>query len=157
MRALHFLALLAILSPSSFAQSHASSADGVRLEDEQLVAYERAIEPYIAKARATYPAAKKRFLAGLPRGYLFAVMVRLQGVDHTKKEVQRAGVFVEIHSIKNGKIYGRINSPVSIAGHKQGDLIFFPESEIINWVIERPDGSEEGNYVGKFTDHYKPK
>jgi hypothetical protein len=127
------------------------------MEDEQLVAYERAIAPYVAKARAAYPAAKKRFLAGLPRGYLFAVMVRLHGVDHTKKEVQQADVFVEVHGIRNGKIYGRINSPVSIVGHKEGDLISFPESEIMNWVIQRPDGSEEGNYVGKFTDHYKPK
>jgi hypothetical protein len=157
MRVFHLLALLAILSPSGFAQSRASSQDGVRMEDEQLLAYEHAIAPYVAKARATYPAAKRRFLAGLPRGYLFAVMVRLHGVDHAKKEVQQADVFVEVHGIKDGKIYGRINSPVPMVGHKRGDLISFPESEIINWVIERPDGSEEGNIVGKFLDHYKPK
>ena len=29
----------------------------------------KAEAPYIAKAHATYPAARKRFLAGLPRGY----------------------------------------------------------------------------------------
>ena len=156
MRALHVLALLTILSLSASAQTRVAR-DTVRVEDEKLIAYERAIAPYVAKARATYPAAKKRFLVGLPPGHVFAVMVRLHGIDHAKKEIQQAAVFVLVDSIKNGKIYGRIDSPVFIAGHKQGNLISFPESEIINWAIQRPDGSEEGNYVGKFMDHYKPK
>ena len=125
--------------------------------DAPVAAYERAIAPYVAKARATYPSAKKRFEAGLQRGYKFAVLVRLQGVDHAKREIQEGHVFVEVHSIKKGTVYGRINSPISMVGHKQGDLISFPESEIIDWVIQHPDGSEEGNVVGKFTDHYKPK
>lgn len=157
MRAIYLLTLLSICSPAGFAQSRASSRDALRMEDETLLAYRRAAAPYVAKARATYPAAKKRFLAGLPPGHIFAVMVRLQSVDHAKKEVQQADVFVDVRAIKNGKIYGRINSPMPIAGHKRGDLISFPESEIINWVIQRPDGSEEGNAVGKFLDHYKPK
>ena len=127
------------------------------MEDEQLLAYRRAVAPYVAKARATYPAAKKRFLAGLPSGHKFAVMARLQAIDHAKKEVQQADVFVDVHAIKGGKIYGRINSPMPIAGYKRGDLISFPESEILDWVIARPDGSEEGNAVGKFLDHYKQK
>ena len=127
------------------------------MEDEQLLAFRRAVAPYVAKARATYPAAKKRFLAGLPPGHKFAVMARLQFVDHAKKEIQQADIFVDVRSIKNGKIFGRINSPMPIPGYKQGDSISFPESEIINWVIVRPDGSEEGNAVGKFLDHYKRK
>jgi len=126
------------------------------MENEQELARERAIIPYIEKARATYPAAKKRFLAGLPSGHVFAVMIRLQHVDKTKKEISVDDVFVRVNAIKNGKVSGRIDSTVFIPGHKQGDLISFPESEIINWAIQRPDGSEEGNYVGKFMDHYKP-
>jgi hypothetical protein len=157
MRPLYLLALLAICSPSGFAQSGASSPNVVRMEDEKLLAYRRAVAPYVAKARATYPAAKKRFLAGLPPGHTFAVMVRLQAIDHANKEVQQADVFVDVHAIKNRKIYGRINSPMPISAYKRGQLISFPESEIINWLIQRPDGSEEGNAVGKFVDHYKPK
>ena len=84
-------------------------------------------------------------------------IAREQGIDKAKKEVQVADVFVLVHAIRDGKIYGAIDSPVLIVGHKRGDLISFPESEIINWAIQRPDGSEEGNYVGKFMDHYKPK
>lgn len=157
LRAVYLLALLASFSPSGLGQSRASSQDAVRMEDEQLLAYRRAVAPYVTKARATYPAAKKRFLAGLPPGHMFAVMVRLQTIDDARKEVRQADVFVDVHAIKNGKIYGRINSPMPIRGHKRGDLISFRESEIINWVIQRPDGSEEGNAVGKFLDHYKPK
>ena len=157
MRPLYLLTLLAICSPSGFAQSRASSQDALRMEDEKLLAYRRAVAPYVAKARATYPAAKKRFLAGLPPGHMFAVMVRLQAIDHAKKVVQQADVFVDVHAIKNRKIYGRINSVMPISGYKRGQLISFPEFEIIDWLIQRPDGSEEGNAVGKFVDNYKPK
>jgi len=31
------------------------------------------------------------------------------------------------------------------------------ESDIDNWGDCSTDGSEEGNYVGKFLDHYKPR
>ena len=157
MRAVSLPVLLALISQSAFSQLRAPSAT-LRMEgDEPSAAYARAIAPYIAKARKTYPAAKKRFQAGLPRGYMFAVAIRLQGIDHARKEIQEAQVLVDVYSIKKGTIYGRINSPISMAGHKQGDLISFPESEIIDWVIQHPDGSEEGNVVGKFADHYKPK
>ena len=154
MRTLHVLALLGVLSPSGFGQSHVTPDFDMKNEKE--IARERAILPYIEKARATYPAAKKRFLAGLPPGHMFAVMIRLRHIDKAKKEVTVNDVFVRVQAIKNDKVYGRLD-PVFIAGYKEGDPISFPESEIINWVIVRPDGSEEGNYVGKFMDHYKPK
>jgi Uncharacterized protein conserved in bacteria (DUF2314) len=157
MRPIYLVALLAIFSSAAFAQSPAPSRDAVRMEDQKLLAYRRAAAPYVAKARATYLAAKKRFLAGLPPGHMFAVMVRLETIDHAKKEVQQADVFVDVRAIKNGKIFGRINSPMPIVGYKRGDSISFPESEIINWLIQHPDGSEEGNAVGKFLDHYKPR
>jgi hypothetical protein len=156
MRGLPVLALLGMLSPSALAQTHVAQ-DTVRMENEKEIARERAIIPYIEKARSTYPAAKKRFLTGLPSGCLFAVMVRLHGSDEAKKQVIVDDAFVVVDSIKNGKIVGRINSPVFIPGYRQGQQISFPESEIINWAIAHPDGSEEGNYVGKFMDHYKPK
>jgi hypothetical protein len=125
--------------------------------DKPISAYERAIAPYVAKARASYPSAKKRFQAGLPRGYTFAVVVWAYGVDHARKEIQQAQVFVDVHSIKKQTVYGRINSDISMAGNKQGDLVSFLESQIIDWVIQHPDGYEESNFVGKFADHYKPK
>jgi hypothetical protein len=41
--------------------------------------------------------------------------------------------------------------------YKEGQRITISEDKIDNWVIVRPDGTEEGNYVGKFLDHYKPE
>ena len=59
----------------SFGAANHSAAAGppdtpkLMKSQESLAAYDRAIAPYVAKARATYPGAKKRFLAGLPPGY----------------------------------------------------------------------------------------
>jgi hypothetical protein len=155
MRILQVLTLLGFLVQSGFAQPEVKA--DFRLENDKEVARERAILPFIAKARATYPAVKRRFLAGLPQGHQFAVMVRLYAINKAKKEVQLDDVFVSVDSITLDKIYGHINSPVFIPRYRQGQLLSFAESEIINWVILRPDGSEEGNFVGKFMDHYKPK
>src|SRR5256885_660569 len=53
---------------------------------EKLAAYDRAIAPYVAKARAPYPDAKKRFLAGLPPGYRFSVRVPLSDPDGKRED-----------------------------------------------------------------------
>lgn len=118
---------------------------------ERLAAYDKAIAPYIAKARASYPVAKKRFLAGLPVGYHFSVRVPLH--DGNKREDS----FVAVEKISDGKITGQIQSTLDVVeNYKTGQRITFPEADIDNWVIVRPDGSEEGNVVGKFLDTYHP-
>lgn len=33
----------------------------------------------------------------------------------------------------------------------------FPETDMLDWPITRPDGTEEGNFVGKFLDTYSTK
>ena len=48
---------------------------------------ERAMQPYIDRARASYPAARGRFLAGLPRGYDFFVTVRLRDAQGRWEQV----------------------------------------------------------------------
>jgi hypothetical protein len=40
----------------------------------------------------------------------------------------------------------------TVDGYKRGDAYQFPESALTNWAIRKPDGSEEGNVVGKFLD-----
>jgi hypothetical protein len=119
--------------------------------EEKLAAYDRAIAPYVAKARATYPDAKRRFLAGLPSGYHFSVRVPL--VDRDGK---REDSFIGVENISGGKITGTVNSRLTlISDYKTGQRITFSETKIDNWVIVRPDGTEEGNAVGKFLDTYK--
>ena len=119
---------------------------------EQLQKFEEAIKPYVEKARKTWPDAKKRFLAGLPPKHIFAVTTRLY--DSTGRWEQ---VFIEVKEIKDGKITGLIASDVEfISKYKYGDVYVLPETDLIDWTISKPDGTEEGNFVGNFLDTYKP-
>jgi len=120
--------------------------------DEDVKKFEAAIKPYIEKARQTYPEAKKRFLAGLPPKHSFFVTTRLTDAAGNFEQV-----FVAVKEIKGGIIRGFISSEVNrIHRYKNGDAYSFPESELIDWTVTKPDGTEEGNFVGKFLDTYQP-
>ena len=41
-------------------------------------------------------------------------------------------------------------------GTARGQSYTFPEEDLIDWMVARPDGSEEGNVVGVFLDSYRP-
>ena len=113
---------------------------------------EEAIKPYVEKARKSYPDAKKRFLAGLPPKQTFFITTRLHDDKGHFEQV-----FIAVKEIKDGRIKGLIWSDIMfISGYKHGDSYSFPESELIDWTISKPDGSEEGNFVGKFLDTYDP-
>ena len=135
----------------SQAEKNAPVDKPFRATKEQLVEYDKAIAPYVSKARATYPAAKARFLTGLPPGYSFSVRVRLRDSNG-----QREDSFLTVTKISGDKITGRLETVSLLRNYKTGQTITVKESEIDNWLFVRPDGTEEGNYVGKFLDHYKP-
>ena len=110
--------------------------------------FERAIAPHIARAKASYPAARQRFLAGLPAGQSFFLTTRL--VDAKGRQ---ESVFVAIERLQGGQASGRIwNDIQMVEGFKRGDRFTFPESALLDWLITHADGSEEGNFVGKFLD-----
>ncbi|HYJ05084.1 MAG TPA: DUF2314 domain-containing protein [Chthoniobacterales bacterium] len=158
MRLAAIIAVIASATTCASAQSKApvDKPQAIRSE-KQYQALEKAIAPYVAKARATYPAAKKRFLAGLPPNYLFTVWLPFDERDKKTKEHRREYLFVLVEKISGGKVYGRINNTIlGLKNHHYGDRVQFPESRIQNWCIVRPDGSEEGNYVGNFLDYWKP-
>jgi uncharacterized protein YegJ (DUF2314 family) len=119
------------------------NAEAIRKLDE-------AIAPYVKKARATLPHAKKRFLEGLPKGEQFMVTTRLY--DPNGKFEQ---VFVTVTSWKGQTIKGVLSSDPSIIHHKSGDAVTCKERDVLDWTISKPDGSEEGNFVGKFLDSYE--
>lgn len=124
---------------------HVHGAEGVSKFDE-------AIKPYVEKARKSYPDAKKRFLKGLPPRHSFFVTTRVY--DDTGAFEQ---VFVAVKEIKGGRIKGLIWSDiVTVRGYKYGDTYSFREADLLDWLISRPDGTEEGNFVGKFLDTYNP-
>ena len=119
---------------------------------DQVPRFERAIAPYVAKARATYPDAKNRFLAGLPPKQMFFITTRLHDKDGKWEQA-----FIQVQSIKDGKVTGTISSDlVIVKTFKIGQTYNFPECDMLDWVITKPDGTEEGNFVGHFLDTYKP-
>ena len=113
--------------------------------------YQSAIAPYVEQGRQTYPVAKKRYMDGLPSGYVFYAVTNLRDGSGTSEQV-----FVAIASIKNGRITGRIASDtLGVKGFKNGDPYSFSENELMDWLITHPDGTEEGNVVGKFLDEWQ--
>jgi hypothetical protein len=92
--------LILALVPSIVVAQRAPDKPAISAGKESYDALLRAEAPYIAKARATYPAAKKRYLAGLPRGYRFEVRKRLADPGGVAFEE----VFIEIDAIKDGKV-----------------------------------------------------
>jgi uncharacterized protein YegJ (DUF2314 family) len=114
-----------------------------------LTQYDNAIAPYVAEGRATYPAAKKRFLAGLPAGDKLLVRIRLRQGNKVEES------FVNVIRITGGKITGLVNGVEIVNNYKAGQQITIPESEIKDWVIQHQNGSQEGNAVGKFLNQNK--
>jgi hypothetical protein len=114
--------------------------------------FDRAIAPYVAKARSTYPDVKKRYLAGLPPQHTFFITTRLHDkANHWEQ------VFIAVESIKDGQVTGRISNQLTrVTGFQQGEPYTFPETDMLDWIVSNPDGSEEGNVVGKFLDTYHP-
>lgn len=111
-----------------------------------------ALAPYVEKARQTYPEAKRRYLAGLPQGHVFFTVTRIRDGDSMMEEQ----VFIAVSGIRDGKISGNIASDLlGVRSYKRGDMYTFPETELIDWLVSRPDGSEEGNVVGKFLDDWQ--
>jgi hypothetical protein len=79
-------------------------------------AFDRVIAPYVAKARASSPSAKERYLAGLLSGYSFAVWIRLYQNDEKAREYRHEDVFIDVEQIKNGTIRGHISN--NLDAHK---------------------------------------
>ena len=154
MRTLIF-ALCCFFSTLAFAQlprlSPNAPEDKPRaLEADELQAFEAAIAPYVAEAKKTYPAARARFLQGLPSGQHFFVTTRLYDDSGNFEQV-----FIAVQTIGNDKVSGLIASNLRrITEYKAGDLYSFPETEVMDWLISYPDGPEEGNFIGKYLDSY---
>jgi hypothetical protein len=62
-----------------------------------------------------------------------------------------------VSEIKDGRISGVIASETQlVSGYQKGDAYTFPESELLDWTINNPDGTKEGNAVGNFLETYQP-
>jgi hypothetical protein len=156
MRSALVSALLACVATCGLAAEPALAPNAPKdkpVSGQSVAPLDKAIAPYVAQARASYPQAKQRFLAGLPKGQSFFLVTRI-----TDNKGNMEQIFVAVQSISNGAVTGRVWSKINrVEGIRHGDGLTFPESRIIDWLITRPDGTEEGNFVGKFLDTYKKK
>ncbi len=105
------------------------------------------IHSLTAEAKKTYPDAKARYLKGLPAGEQFFVVAQLTSPGAAEN------VFISVRAFKDGKVSGSIVSEIeSVKGFRSGDAYTFAEDDMIDWLISKADGSEEGNIVGKWLD-----
>jgi hypothetical protein len=112
----------------------------------------KATAPLEAKARETFPGARQRFLQGLPSAHQFFATIRLtDSLSHHEQ------VFVAVDTIDGNRLSGRLASQIGVVqGYRRGQRLSFNDSSLVDWMIALPDGSEEGNIVGKFLDTYVP-
>ena len=115
---------------------------------EQLTKYDELINPYVQKAQTSLPDAKKRYLNGLEDGQAFFLTTRIYDVDGNYEQI-----FVRVKKWEDSIINGTIANEINVVKNfSLGQPIQFPETAVLDWLITNPDGSEEGNYVGKFLD-----
>ena len=82
---------------------------------------------------------------------MFVTMVLTDAAGH------REQVFVAVDTIVGPLIVGRIWSEIrAVSGYKTGQRYQLTEDALLDWMFSKPDGSEEGNVVGKFLDRYTP-
>jgi hypothetical protein len=117
------------------------------------VCLDSAIGPLIARARASFPDLVRRLQAGLPAGERPAVTARLRDASGRYEQV-----FVAIDSVRRDSVFGWLNSQIAfVRGFHAGQRYQVPVAEILDWTISRPDGTEEGNLIGKYTDELQDR
>jgi hypothetical protein len=152
MRARYFFISLGLCASCALAQPAANAPADQPPTEAQNAALEKAVAPYVQTARETYPAARARFLAGLPAGQTFYVVTRLSDASGHSEQA-----FIRVRVIEGGSITGTITTPLRLVKSvSAGQSYTFSEADLVDWVITKPDGSEDGNRVGKFLDTYKP-
>ncbi|WP_133271377.1 DUF2314 domain-containing protein [Hymenobacter radiodurans] len=130
-------------APTDQPLSIASTEEGAGLK-----AFEKVIALAVKQAHKTLPQAKKRFLLGLKPDEAFFLTTRIYDSDGKFEQV-----FVRVTSWENTTVVGTIANELGVVQqYKINQSIVFPEKAILDWTIAKPDGSEEGNYVGKLID-----
>ena len=144
-----WIARLLLITNSAVGQGNGAPADRpVALDSATIACLDSALLPLIAQARSSFPQFRRRLEAGLPEGNYPAVTIRLH--DATGRHEQ---TFLAVDSIRRDTIFGRINTDIAlVSGYKTGQYLSVPVSEVLDWTISRPDGTEEGNLIGKFMD-----
>lgn len=101
------------------------------------------------EARSHLPEMKKLFLAGLQPGYSIMVKVPFP----TGNDGGNEWMWVEVTEWNSSKMEGILqNDPYQIPDLKAGALVKFEEAEIFDYMLNKPDGTVEGNETSKIIE-----
>ncbi|UOQ73001.1 DUF2314 domain-containing protein [Hymenobacter cellulosilyticus] len=115
---------------------------------QSMALFDQLIAKPMQEALRTLPQAKKRFQAGLEPGETFYLTTRVVDADGTFEQV-----FVQVKQWEDTYVQGTIaNTLQTVHDYTTGQTLEFTTKAVYDWTIVRADGSEEGNYVGKFLD-----
>ncbi|WP_210514032.1 hypothetical protein [Hymenobacter terricola] len=123
----------------------ATAPAGVR---PALAREETALADPVREALRTLPQAKKKFLAGLPNGDQFLLSVRVIATDTSFRQVSARVLGWHGTTVQALLLPGAADS----AAPTEPTPVSFPETAVVDWLLLRASGREEGNYVGRYTD-----
>lgn len=151
-----FLAAL-LISVNLFSQDETTPPDKTKDKPvdvsnaDELKKLDKLIESPVKKARKSLPKTKERYLKGLPKGQTLYLTVRIFDKDGKFEQI-----FARVRSWEGDSITARIGNALNVVKeYKQGQLIEFKETEVIDWTIVNAKGEEEGNFVGKYIDKHR--
>jgi len=102
------------------------------------------------EARKSLPRIKARYKNGLPVGQKLFVTT---SVDDPQGRSEKLSV--RVTEWRPNSIVGVIaRQPLILTAMHQGDRMEIAERDVIDWTISMPDGSEQGNAVGKFIESH---
>lgn len=127
----------------------ATGAEAGSVDPAQSMAlFDQLIATPMKEALRTLPQAKKRFTAGMKPGETFYLTTRVVDADGRFEQV-----FVQVTQWEDTYVQGTIaNTLQTVRDYTTGQTLEFTTKAVYDWTIVRADGSEEGNYVGKFLD-----
>jgi uncharacterized protein YegJ (DUF2314 family) len=126
----------------------ASEEEGPADLAQSMALFDQLIAKPMKEALRTLPQAKKRFQAGLRPGETFYLTTRVVDAEGRFEQV-----FVQVTQWEDTYVQGTIaNTLQTVRDYSTGQTLEFTTNAVYDWTIVRADGSEEGNYVGKFLD-----
>jgi hypothetical protein len=105
------------------------------------------------RARSQLPEVRRRFRDGLPKGQSLFVTTLVKNPAGGGGGEQ---IFVQVVDWNDDQgPKGVIASEVRTPGLHYGDLTMVLDAAIRDWTISHPDGSEEGNALGKYIEEHR--
>ncbi|GAB3302717.1 hypothetical protein GCM10027348_29800 [Hymenobacter tenuis] len=103
----------------------------------------------LKEARRTLPQVRQRFQQGLPAGTRLYVTAKVLNEVATPEPV-----LILVDTWQQGLISGRIVRLAAANSRSTSAVapVELDETVVLDWTVIRPQGAEEGNYLGKFLD-----